>query len=151
MGRDAQPGPVLRARVQVRRARQSGAVSKETTGPLQFSVYTAMLSRDAAAMTTPFSSPAPRLCVTHVCCIWRECAQFQPHAALPNTCRYYQEKGFWVIVTARVLNLLALGFTAAFSGFLLLCVNWGALRAECIQQDTCDILEVRHRLCTLSI
>ena len=56
--------------------------------------------------------------------------------------RYYQEKGFWVIVTARVLNLLALGFTAAFSGFLLLWVNWGALKAECIQQDTCDILEV---------
>lgn len=63
--------------------------------------------------------------------------------------RYYQEKGFWVIVTARVLNLLALGFTAAFSGFLLLWVDWSALRAECIQQDTCDILEMavlRHPL-----
>jgi Autophagy protein ATG9 len=68
-----------------------------------------------------------------------------------NDCRYYQEKGFWVIVTARVLNLLALGFTAAFSGFLLLWVNWGALRAECIQQDTCDILEVRSRQRTLSM
>lgn len=66
----------------------------------------------------------------------------QSHDTVPNCCRYYQEKGFWVIVTARVLNLLALGFTAAFSGFLLLWVDWGALRAECIQQDTCDILEV---------
>jgi autophagy-related protein 9 len=52
-------------------------------------------------------------------------------------------------VTARVLNLLALGFTAAFSGFLLLWVDWGALRAKCIQQDTCDILEV-GRTCALA-
>ncbi len=48
-----------------------------------------------------------------------------------------------MIVAARVLNLLALGFTAAFSGFLLLWVDWGALHAECLRQDTCDILEVR--------
>ena len=62
-----------------------------------------------------------------------------------RTNRYYQEKGFWVIVTARVLSLLALGFTAGFSGFLLLWVDWGALHSECLQQDTCDILDVRFR------
>lgn len=55
---------------------------------------------------------------------------------------YYVEKGFAVILVSRVLNLLALGFTVVFSGFLLLCVNWRALHAECIVADTCDISEV---------
>lgn len=57
-------------------------------------------------------------------------------------CRYWEEKGFWVIVVARVLNLLALGFTVVFSGFLLIWVNWSALTSECIRQDTCDIMDV---------
>ena len=48
-----------------------------------------------------------------------------------------------MILVSRVLNLLALGFTVVFSGFLLLCVNWRALHAECIVADTCDISEVR--------
>ena len=43
---------------------------------------------------------------------------------------------------SRVLNLLALGFTVAFSAVLLLFVRWDALRAECILKDTCDISEV---------
>ena len=47
-----------------------------------------------------------------------------------------------MILVSRVLNLLALGFTVVFSGFLLLCVNWRALHAECIVADTCDISEV---------
>mmetsp|Transcript_4303 Transcript_4303/g.12400 ORF Transcript_4303/g.12400 Transcript_4303/m.12400 type:complete len:983 (-) Transcript_4303:227-3175(-) len=62
---------------------------------------------------------------------------------------YYEEKGFWVAVAARVSNLVALGFTAAFSGFLLLWVDWGALNADCLRQDSCDILDVailRHPL-----
>ena len=50
-----------------------------------------------------------------------------------------------MIITARVLNLAALGFTAAFSGFLLLWVDWGALRSACLLDDTCDILDVRDR------
>ena len=58
---------------------------------------------------------------------------------------YYEQKGFWVAVAARVTNLLALGFTAAFSGFLLLWVDWGALNADCLRQDACDILDVRRR------
>ena len=57
--------------------------------------------------------------------------------------RYYEEKGFQVIAVSRVLNLLALGFTIAFSAFLLLFVRWGALRSECILADTCDISEAR--------
>lgn len=57
--------------------------------------------------------------------------------------RYYEEKGFQVILVSRVLNLLALGFTVAFSAVLLLFVRWDALRAECILKDTCDISEVR--------
>ncbi|EIE20298.1 APG9-domain-containing protein [Coccomyxa subellipsoidea C-169] len=56
--------------------------------------------------------------------------------------RYYEEKGFEVILVSRVLNLLALAFTIAFSAFLLLFVKWHALRSECILKDTCDISEV---------
>ena len=58
-------------------------------------------------------------------------------------CRYYEEKGFEVILVSRVLNLLALAFTIAFSAFLLLFVKWHALRSECILKDTCDISEAR--------
>ncbi|KAK9829634.1 hypothetical protein WJX72_006986 [[Myrmecia] bisecta] len=56
--------------------------------------------------------------------------------------KYYEEKGFLCIVTSRVLNLLALGFTVVFSGFLLLFVKWHALRSECILENTCDITQV---------
>lgn len=59
--------------------------------------------------------------------------------------RYHQDKGFQVILVSQILNLLALGFTIAFSALLLLCVRWGAFHAECVEQDTCDISEVgRH-------
>ncbi len=58
-------------------------------------------------------------------------------------CRYYEEKGFTVICMSRLLNLLALGFTIAFSAFLLLFVKWRALKSPCIQDDTCDISDVR--------
>jgi len=34
------------------------------------------------------------------------------------------EKGFYCIITSRVVNLLTLGFTIFFSGFLLLYVDW---------------------------
>lgn len=61
--------------------------------------------------------------------------------------RYYEEKGFQVILVSRVLNLLALGFTVAFSAVLLLFVRWDALRATCILEDTCDISEVPSRRC----
>lgn len=57
-------------------------------------------------------------------------------------CRYYEEKGFETILVSRVLNLLALGFTIAFSAFLLLFVRWHALHSECIVKDTCDISQV---------
>ena len=56
--------------------------------------------------------------------------------------RYYEEKGFAVIVVSRILNVLALAFTIAFSAFLLLFVKWRALHSECIVRDTCDISEV---------
>jgi hypothetical protein len=57
----------------------------------------------------------------------------------PPTYRYWHDKGFVTIILSRVLNICALAFTIAFSGFLLLAVNWGALHAECIVKDTCDI------------
>ncbi|KAK9845371.1 hypothetical protein WJX81_004761 [Elliptochloris bilobata] len=63
--------------------------------------------------------------------------------------KYYEEKGFQVILVSRVLNLLALGFTVAFSAVLLLFVRWDALRASCILDDICDISEAvinRHPL-----
>lgn len=58
-------------------------------------------------------------------------------------CRYYEEKGFSVILAARVLNVLALAFTVIFSGFLLLSVKWSALHSECVVAGTCDIAAVR--------
>ena len=60
----------------------------------------------------------------------------------PVACRYYEEKGFGVIFAARVLNVLALGFTVVFSGFLLLSVKWAALHSECVVAGKCDIAEV---------
>lgn len=46
--------------------------------------------------------------------------------------QYYCDKGFWCIVTQWIVELLTLGFTISFSGFLLLFVNWsGLLHAEC--------------------
>lgn len=56
--------------------------------------------------------------------------------------RYYEEKGFSVILAARVLNVLALAFTVMFSGFLLLSVKWSALHSECVVAGTCDIAAV---------
>ena len=50
-----------------------------------------------------------------------------------------------MIVTARLLNVLALGFTVIFSGFLLLSVKWRALQSECVIAGTCDIAEVRFQ------
>ena len=86
---------------------------------------------------------------------------------------YFEGKGFWCIVTSRVVNVLTLGFTIAFSAFLLLYVDWETLRTECAEaslrsagstrrsdadatfsreRDTCDILRdatyaapLRHR------
>ncbi|KAL3686025.1 hypothetical protein R1sor_004047 [Riccia sorocarpa] len=46
--------------------------------------------------------------------------------------QYYCDKGFWCIVTQWIVELLTLGFTISFSGFLLLFVNWrGLLHAKC--------------------
>lgn len=60
--------------------------------------------------------------------------------------RYWEEKGLVVIITARVLNLLALGFTIAMSAALLLGVNWYALlHAPCLRADQCDIWDVAIR------
>jgi autophagy-related protein 9 len=50
-----------------------------------------------------------------------------------------------VIATSRLLNLAALAFTIVFSAFLLLGVDWGALRAQCLMahdRHSCDILTV---------
>lgn len=47
-----------------------------------------------------------------------------------------------MMLLSRLLNLAALGFTVLMSALLLLYVNWGALQAECLRKDTCDIMEV---------
>jgi len=53
-------------------------------------------------------------------------------------CRYWACKGLRAMALAGMLNLAALAFTVAFSGFLLLGVNWPELlTAECIEQVGC--------------
>lgn len=59
--------------------------------------------------------------------------------------RYWEEKGFAVILTARVLNLAALVFTVVASGVLLLWVDYAALHAQCLQQDTCNLWDVAFK------
>lgn len=49
-------------------------------------------------------------------------------------CRYWHGRGLTAIFINGLLNVLALGFTVAFSAFLLLFVNWEALHADCIVQ-----------------
>lgn len=66
-----------------------------------------------------------------------------PGAAPGAGCRYWEAKGFAVMLLSRLLNLAALGFTVAMSALLLLYVKWGALQAECLRKDTCDLMEVR--------
>lgn len=65
---------------------------------------------------------------------------------LVNLCSYWEQKGLAVILTARVLNLLALAFTIAISTVLLLFVDWGALSSDCIIQETCDVWDVAFHL-----
>jgi autophagy-related protein 9 len=60
-------------------------------------------------------------------------------------CRYWQEKGFWVIVTTRVLHLLMLAFTIGVFAFLLCFLDWQGLHAECLKADTCDIAQTAIR------
>lgn len=46
--------------------------------------------------------------------------------------QYYCDRGFWCIFTQWLCELLSLGFTICFSGFLVLFVNWpGLLNAKC--------------------
>jgi hypothetical protein len=56
--------------------------------------------------------------------------------------RYWNEKGLSVIIATRALNLAALAFTIAVSGFLLLLFDWSALRSACLREDTCDMSDV---------
>ncbi|KAG2498771.1 hypothetical protein HYH03_003510 [Edaphochlamys debaryana] len=46
--------------------------------------------------------------------------------------RYWHERGLRSMLLSGALNLLALAFTAAFSTFLLLFVDWRALHSECL-------------------
>lgn len=59
--------------------------------------------------------------------------------------RYWRQKGTVPIVVSGLLNLAVLAFTIAFSGFLMCFVDWGALHAECLVRDTCDITAVALR------
>ena len=81
--------------------------------------------------------------------VYLVCISIRPQPSTSNSAqrkfavryRYYEERGFAVILVSRILNLLALAFTIAFSAFLLLFVKWQALHSECILRDTCDISE----------
>ena len=73
-------------------------------------------------------------------CLTSACLHSSQSRALLR--RYWDERGFTTILIARVLNLLALGFTVVFSGFLLIWVDWGALTSDCVKADSCDISEV---------
>ncbi|XP_075264030.1 uncharacterized protein LOC142355895 [Convolutriloba macropyga] len=46
------------------------------------------------------------------------------------------------MVITRVLNVCTIGFIAAFSGVLLLAVDWQGLYSPCIVERKCDILDV---------
>mmetsp|Transcript_8130 Transcript_8130/g.32062 ORF Transcript_8130/g.32062 Transcript_8130/m.32062 type:complete len:807 (-) Transcript_8130:519-2939(-) len=67
--------------------------------------------------------------------------------------QYFKEKGFYCIVTSRVVNLLTLGFTIFLSGFILLYLDFAYLSGQCAEDgDECHILRdatfrnpLRHR------
>jgi len=59
--------------------------------------------------------------------------------------RYFVEKGFYVMIVSRVLNVCVLVFVAAFSYLLLLVVDWDGLHNPCIIERKCDILEVAFK------
>ena len=67
--------------------------------------------------------------------------------------QYYKEKGFYCIVTSRVVNLLTLGFTIFLSGFILLYLDFAYLSGQCAEDgEECHILRdatfrnpLRHR------
>ncbi len=50
-----------------------------------------------------------------------------------NLCQYVEGSGFWCVLVSRVLNILTLGFTVFFSGFLLLYVDWRTLGTKCAE------------------
>jgi autophagy-related protein 9 len=57
--------------------------------------------------------------------------------------RYWEEKGFYSIVTARILNIIALAFTILASGFLLVGLDRRALReATCLWHGECTFWDV---------
>ncbi|CAD7695522.1 unnamed protein product [Ostreobium quekettii] len=56
--------------------------------------------------------------------------------------RYWQGKGFYTIILREILNLIALLFTVAFSGLLLLFLDWGALSSPCTEEESCDVVDV---------
>lgn len=56
--------------------------------------------------------------------------------------RYWEEKGFFVVLSARLLNLAALAFTILSSGFLLLGFDYSALNADCLKKDECGLWDV---------
>jgi hypothetical protein len=61
---------------------------------------------------------------------------------VPCERRFYEEKGLVCTLTSRILNVATLGFTVAFSGFLLLFVDWAAVRHGCPVEDECDFVKL---------
>lgn len=200
LGGRGEPGPVLHAHLQAGGQTLSfgladccGNELRYCTGPI-------------ALLSLPCSGVAQCVLLTLVLLPCPVCCLLVSHQP---RCRYWEGKGFAVILTARLLNLLALAFTGAvglqgqggsgscrskiaservvcsksnnisssscflsvhgmpvilsfschlptnrllcassstaaagMSALLLLYVNWGALQAECLRKDTCDIWEV---------
>jgi len=53
---------------------------------------------------------------------------------------YYAEKGFWAMIVARIVNILIIAFTMAFSTWLFLFVNWSEL-LKCTTEQACKDID----------
>jgi len=61
-----------------------------------------------------------------------------------NVYRYWEGKGFTVILVARILNLTALLFTIVASGILLLSIDYSAIHSECLKTEECTLWDVAY-------
>lgn len=66
-------------------------------------------------------------------------------AFLSRLYAYWEGKGFTVIVIGQVLNVVALGFTGATSGILLLGFDYTGLHDPCLREERCSIWDACFR------
>jgi hypothetical protein len=94
------------------------------------------LEGSAMALQGALLAHPPRPQISPGCCV---CNHRTLNILLPVSAatrwdlrRFWAERGYSSILLSGALNLLALCFTAAFSLFLLVFVDWSALHAECL-------------------